>query len=75
VAFSGRCGPPQPFNSSIHKGLPTRGNPFFFGFGRTWAQNRSQSFRKSHIIFTNYVGVNIKCQRSFAMPYPSLTQL
>jgi hypothetical protein len=37
--------PPQPFNSLIHKGLPTRGNPFFFRFGRIWAQNFTQLLR------------------------------
>jgi hypothetical protein len=33
VAFSVRCGPPQPFKSLIHKGLPTRGRPFVLHFG------------------------------------------
>jgi hypothetical protein len=54
------CSPPQPFNLLMHKGLSTRGNPFFFRFGRIWAQNSSQLLRKPHIIFTNDMSIDIE---------------
>ena len=63
IVYSVRIGPPQPFNSLIHQGLPTRGNPFFFRFGRIWAQNFTQPLRKLQIIFTRNVRIESHGQR------------
>jgi len=52
----------------MHKGLSTRGNPFFFRFGRIWAQNPTQPHRKLPIVFTLNVRVGSERQRRVTVP-------
>jgi len=59
----------------MHKGLSTRGNPFFFGFGRIWAQNHTQLPRKSHIVLTHNMRVDAQCESHVAMPKTCLANL
>jgi hypothetical protein len=59
----GALQPAEPFNSFMHKGLSTRGNPFFFRFGRSWGQNFAQPPRELPIVFTLNVRVGSECQR------------
>jgi len=47
----------------MHKGLSTRCNPFFFRFGRSWAQNFAQPPRELPIVFTLSVRVGSERQR------------
>ena len=41
LAYSERCGPPQPFISLVNQGLPLHGDPFFLRLGQVWARNSS----------------------------------
>ena len=52
----------------MHKGLPARGDPFFFRFGRIWAQNSVQLRRKPHIIVTHRMCICIQRERYVAVP-------
>ena len=57
----------------MHKGLPIRGNPFFFQLGRIWAQNSVQLRCKPYIVFTNNMCVSVQRERYVAVPQSLLT--
>ena len=68
VAASVHCSPPEPVNSFMHKGLSTRGNPFFFRFGAQLAAKfRPTAPRTAHRLHSQWRRVRASAQVSASM--------